>query len=245
MKKHILNIKGILTAILAVAIVLGACVFSSAANGFKYKHDPRQNPSAMEDIVEDDEAIYGFRPSETGSLKMYAEYDWTDPDVVESGRQDRIEYHKSVEALYEELEKLTAEGKSIEETARAISKMRNDLRLSEYENDPEGLAAIKARNFEKYGHEEGPLPDELYEKYGSWEMVLTKAFSLNSGMDACLGLYDDYYYVYVAAKQVEPDEPEKADRSFVPVIIIATVAVASAANAFAVFALIRAKKRKN
>ena len=32
---------------------------------------------------------------------------------------------------------------------------------------------------------------------------MAKAFSVNAGMDACLGLYDDYYDVYVALGQVQ------------------------------------------
>ena len=43
----------------------------------------------------------------------------------------------------------------------------------------------------------GPSADSLYEKYGSWQTVLKKALSTNMGMDACLGLYDEYYYTYV------------------------------------------------
>ena len=66
-----------------------------------YQHDPRDNPSAMADIVEDENAVYGFRPSETGSLSVYADADWSDPEIVEKGRQDRIEYHKSLETLYD------------------------------------------------------------------------------------------------------------------------------------------------
>ncbi|MBO4353715.1 MAG: hypothetical protein J5860_02120, partial [Clostridia bacterium] len=160
---------------------------------FKYVHDPKQNPKAMSDIVEDENAVYGFRPSDNGSLKDYASYDWTDPEVVERGRQERIEYHKSLETMYELLETMRAEGKSTEEIARAVSAKRNELRLAAYENDPEGLAVVKARNLEKFGHEEGPLADEVYAETGSWEMVIAKAFTANSGMDACLGLYDDYY----------------------------------------------------
>ena len=46
---------------------------------------------------------------------------------------------------------------------------------------------------------EGPLADEMYEKYGDWETVLTKAFSPNAAMDACpIGWADaasvDWYY---------------------------------------------------
>ena len=207
----------LLAVIVAVSVATVGCVdgrekssvqesaseSSVAAEVFTYEHDPRENPKAMADIVEDPNAIYGFRPSETGSLAMYADVDWSDPEVVEAGRQERIEYHKSLESMYDVLDEMTAEGKTTEEIARAVSTLRNQIRLDAYKDDPEGLEALKARNLEKYGHEEGPLPDELYEQYGLWETVISKAFSANSGMDACLGLYDEYYELYVAAGQIK------------------------------------------
>ena len=134
------------------------------------------------DIVKDDTAVYGFRPSETGSLKQYAAADWSDPDLVESGRLERIAYHKSIESLYDILDQMQAEGKPLEDIARAVSQKRNELRLEACKDDPEALAALIQRNLEKYGHEEGPLPDELYAQYGSWETVIEKAFSTNVGM---------------------------------------------------------------
>ena len=164
----------------------------------EYKHDPKENPKAMEDIVEDEYAVYGFRPSNTGSLKAYADYDWSDPASAEEWRRERIAYHESLETMYEMLAAMKADGKTTEEIARAVSTRRNEIRLEAYENDPEGLATAKARNLKKYGHEEGPLPDELYAKYGSWKTVIIKAFSPNLGMDVCLGLYDDYYAFYVS-----------------------------------------------
>ena len=213
---HSLRALGVLLS-LALVFSLGAPVFAVDRGenaGFRYRHDPRLNPGAMADIIADETAIYGFRPSETGSLALYADADWTDPELVAQGRADRIAYHESLESMYGMLEEMRAAGKDIEEIARALSAERNELRFAAYADDPEGLAAIKARNLEKYGHEEGPLPDELYEKYGSWEMVLAKAFSGNSGMDACLGLYDDYYELYLATAQVAPEEETPAERQY-------------------------------
>lgn len=43
----------------------------------------------------------------------------------------------------------------------------------------------------------------MYEKYGSWEIVLQKSFSVNMGMDACCGLYDDNYTLYQELGYVE------------------------------------------
>lgn len=168
-----------------------------------YEHDPRLNPRAMEDIVEDPAAVYGFRPSDTGSLKEYADIDWTDKQVVEDARNERIAYHNSIESMFDKLDEMSMENKSIEEIASTLSKMRNEIRLAADGDNPDALERLKARNLEKYGHEDGPQPEELYEKYGSWEIVLEKAFSVNSGMDACLGLYDDYYRLYVVTGQIE------------------------------------------
>ncbi len=210
-----------LALIVAVLLIFGVITAASGRMGITalaagwsgYTHDPRLNPSAMKDIVEDESAVYGFRPSETGSLKQYAGMDWTDPEAVEQGRQERIAYHESLGSLYEMLYEMTSEGKSTEEIACAVSTRRNELRMEFYENDPEGLETLKERNLEKYGHEEGPLPEELFEKYGSWETVIDKAFSPNAGMDACLGLYDDYYETYVLLGMIEDDSllPHKVD----------------------------------
>ena len=194
-----------LAVILLLAFLFSANVAAFAADGFQYQHDPRENAAAMRDIVADESAVYGFRPTETGSLSLYADADWTDPAVVAQGRADRIAYHESVASMYVLLREMQEEGKSTEEIARAVSTRRNEIRLEAYADDPEGLAALKARNLEKYGHEEGPLPDELYEKYGSWERVMEKSFSTNAGMDACLGLYDDYYFLYVALGDAPAD----------------------------------------
>ena len=104
--------------------------------------------------------------------------------------------------MYSVMNAMRIEGRSVEEIARAVSAKRNQIRLASYADNPEGLKALKARNLEEYGHEEGPQADDLYEKYGSWERVLEKSFSVNSGMDACLGLYDDYYELYVMTGQI-------------------------------------------
>ena len=164
-----------------------------------YTHDPRKNPKAMRDIVVNPDAVYGFSPSpaEESTLKEYATMiDWTDPEKVAAGREQRQAYHDSLQELYEMITVMVNENQDIETIARAVSQRRNELRMEAYADDPEGLALAKQRNLETYGNEFGPTQDSLYEKYGSWNMVLYKALGTNAGMDACLGFYDDYYYLY-------------------------------------------------
>lgn len=171
---------------------------------FTYIHDPRDNPGAMEDIIENADAVYGFSP-DPGSERLgpYAEYDWTDPEVVAEAQKDRRAYHESMDTMTDILYRMRDEGASIEEMARAVSEERNRLRIESYKDDPEGLAAVKESNLKTFGHEEGPTPDELFEKYGSWTAVMQKAFSPNLGMDVCCGLYDEYYWLYIELGYVE------------------------------------------
>ena len=136
-------------------------------------------------------------PAEESTLKEYADaIDWTDPDQVAAAREQRQAYHDSLEELYDIILAMLKQDQDIETIARAVSTRRNELRLEAYNDDPEGLETVKARNMETYGNENGPTPEWLYEKYGSWDMVLVKARGFNPGMDACLGFYDDYYYLY-------------------------------------------------
>ena len=155
------------------------------------------NPKAAQDIIEDENAVYGYSPNPSSKrLGEYASYDWSDETLVAGARAERIEYHQKNEELYQMIREMGAAGKSTEEIARAVSTRRNEIRLEAYKDDSEGLEKVKKSNLETYGHEEGPTPDELFTKYGSWETVMDKALSSNPGMDACLGLYDLYYDTY-------------------------------------------------
>lgn len=171
---------------------------------FSYIHDPRENAQAMADIIENADAVYGFSPDPASTrLGSYADYDWTDPEFVAEAQKNRRAYHESLESMTDILYRMRDEGASTEEMARAVSTERNRLRLEASRDNPEELAAVKESNLKTYGHEDGPTPDELYEKYGSWTAVLQKAFSPNMGMDVCCGLYDDYYRLYIELGYVD------------------------------------------
>ena len=101
-----------LAVLLLLSLILSAGVTAFAANGFQYRHDPLENPAAAQDIAADENAVYGYRPTATGSLALYADADWTDPEVVAQGRADRIAYHESVESMYEMLREMREQGKS-------------------------------------------------------------------------------------------------------------------------------------
>lgn len=186
--------KKIISVIVMMAMLVAMSLPVMAADGFKYQHDPRLNSKAMEDIVVDEAAVYGFKPkADSKRLGSYADADWTDKEAVAKWKEERIAYLADYQKLYDKWDEMEAAGSSVEEIARELSGLRNQIRIDSYKDDPDGLAKLKASNLETYGNEDGPTPDSLFEKYGSWEKVISKAFSSNCGMDACLGLYDDQY----------------------------------------------------
>ena len=168
--------------------------FSAAA----YAHDPMENPKAAADIIVDPNAVYGYSPNpDSTRLGVYAQYDWSDEAFVAEMKRQREEYHESVADLYRIKVDMEADGKSVEDIARAVSTRRNEIRMESYKDDPEGLEKLKQSNLETYGNENGGTPEYFYNKYGSWETVIEKSFSANAGADACLGLYDKYFYTYI------------------------------------------------
>ncbi len=203
---------GVLFIMTAIPVSAADAVYTTATpdqwmpqryTGFTYQHNPMLYEKAVKDIVINPDAIYGFSPDPCSDrLGDFASYDWSDPLVVWKGRQERIEYLQQDKVLIDLYAEMKAQGKSVEEIAREISRMRNVLRLQSYDNDPVGLEKVKASNLKTYGNENGPTADSLYKKYGSWEKVLQKAFSTNMGMDACLGLFDDNYPRYVLLGEV-------------------------------------------
>ncbi len=199
--------KSVLFLIIA-AFVMALPMAAFAAT--PYVHDPMENPKAAQDIIVDPSAVYGYSPNpESTRLGGYAKYDWSDAAVVAEMRKDREAYHASVEELYTMIKTMKAEGKSIEDIARAVSTRRNEIRLESYKDDPEGLETVKQSNLATYGNENGGTPEFFFNKYGSWETVLEKALSTNPGADAVLGLYDKYYDTYI----IPEAEPAKTTQT--------------------------------
>lgn len=189
-------------------LVVFAFMVSTHAAGY-YIHDPMDNPKAAADIVVDPNAVYGYAPNpESTRLGTFAGYDCSDEAFVAQMRQEREDYHASVHELYQMKADMEAEGKSVEEIARAVSTRRNEIRMEAYKDDPEGLEKLKESNLATFGNENGGTPDYFYQKYGSWETVIEKAFSTNAGADAILGLYDKYYDTYYIDNDNGQTSPE-------------------------------------
>ena len=166
---------------------------------FKYKNNPMDNPKAAKDIIENSDAIYGFSPNpDSDRIGKFAEYDWTNEEVVANAKEARLQYHKDNESIYKIVEKMKNEGASIEDIARVANEQRNRNRLQSYidRGNISGYEKAVESNMKNFQNELGMTAEQAYEKYGLWEIVLEKAMSANAGMDACCGLYDDFYHLY-------------------------------------------------
>lgn len=164
---------------------------------FRYKNNPLDNPKVLKEVIENPKAVYGYSPKEISSLNKF-KVDWTNAKEVADVRIERIIYHEKLkiekERLSIEMEKLRGKGYSIEEIARIKVEQRNEGRINNYlkSGNQKGLEMMKQRNLDKYGNPDGPTPDQLYLKYGSWEEVVYASTRSNPGMDVLTGLYDIY-----------------------------------------------------
>ena len=87
MSKQMKKYLKIIALIFLVLITISGCREKKEEpiedTSFHYVHDPRENPEAMKDIIEDPDAVYGFSPDpDSTRLGTYADYDWSDPEFV-------------------------------------------------------------------------------------------------------------------------------------------------------------------
>jgi hypothetical protein len=164
---------------------------------FTYKNNPMDNPKAVKDIMENPEAVYGYSPKPESNLSKF-NVDWTNAEQVADAQAQRIKYHEGLKIekakINQDVENLLKEGSSMEDIARMKVNERNAHRIETYIKDGnlEGLESMKARNMRQYQNPDGPTPEQLFKKYGSWEEVINSSVRSNPGMDACTGLYDIY-----------------------------------------------------
>ncbi|MFD7714555.1 hypothetical protein [Streptomyces sp. NPDC059814] len=111
------------------------------------------------------------------------------PQEREVARDQRMRYHRLLEDMERKECAMRAEGRSEEDIARTLSRMRNEAKdVVRAGMTPEQVAELEARNQKKYGNPLGPTPDQLYLKYGSWEKVTEAATRSSEVVDHELGL---------------------------------------------------------
>jgi LXG domain of WXG superfamily/Pre-toxin TG len=156
--------------------------------------NPLDDPKIAKEVDSDPNAVYGYKPKSDSSLTKF-KIDWTDPEEVAFARSERIKYLEKLEEkrklLEKEVENLKIEGKTIEDIARIKVEQRNQERIDSYlkSDNIKGLEAMKERNLKQYGRPKGPTPEQLFEKYGSWDKVVFGTVRSSPAMDVLTGLY--------------------------------------------------------
>ncbi|CAM4379538.1 Cytoplasmic protein [Bacillus albus] len=156
--------------------------------------NPLDNPKIAKEIEGNTEAVYGYSPKKESALNKFG-VDWTNGDEVAYARSERIKYHEKIQQkriqLEQDIKNLQNDGLSMEEIARLKVEERNQGRMETYikSNNLDGLNAMKERNILEYGRAEGPTPEQLYKKYGSWEDVIYGSLKTNPAMDVLTGLF--------------------------------------------------------
>lgn len=144
-------------------------------------------PRCQTDIQLDDQySLTGFTLTDSSSLnriiRKKTEFFASREDLC-AGRKQRFAYIKYnadklkklqdkiqeiIEANPNDEDKKKAE---IEEFARYSVNQRNTNRMSRYDSES-ARRRLRERNLQKYNNEEGPTPEYLFDKYGSWEEVI-------------------------------------------------------------------------
>ena len=160
-----------------------------------YNNNPSDNPKVLADAVEDPNAVYGYRPNEDGSLKNFANEDWSNPEFVENAKQKRLQYIEDDKAIYDVIAEMKNNGCSTEEMARAACDYRNQTRLNSYLDSDDHVidqngynAALERMQTRSY--------DALISSGKTPEEIINSSMRTNPAMDACVGLYDQNFDTY-------------------------------------------------
>lgn len=139
-----------------------------------------------EGIEANPQGVYGYMPK-PGS--RYAKSDFSNPAEVAKNREIRLKYLEESKQIDDEVVKMTQAGEPPEAIARRTVEIRNQQKVDARSNmDAEGVRRLEEGNMELYGHPVGPTPDQLFEKYGSWEKVIQKSTQKDEALNTLLGI---------------------------------------------------------
>ena len=153
--------------------------------------NPSDNPKVLADAMEDSAAVYGYRPREDGSIKQFANYDWSDPKVVAELREIRLDYLQENRSYQNMVDNMRNAGCSDTEIAQRLVAERNAHRLSYYVDETGKIInedlyrqavehCVSYEDLRKGINGKSPKTDL---------QIIESAMKSNPGYDACCGLY--------------------------------------------------------
>jgi hypothetical protein len=141
-----------------------------------------------EGIYVDSRGVYGYLPKQ-GSRYDQEVYDFTDTDFAARNRQIRLDYLKGSKELESVIDFMSSQGRSSEEIARRVVIQRNSHKLEARTlmTDAE-VRLLESPNIKRYGDPVGPTPDEFFDKYGDWDVVIEKSMQKDPEINLLLGI---------------------------------------------------------
>lgn len=169
----------------------GGSAYQSGTDSIGNIGNPSDNPKVLADAMEDSAAVYGYRPREDGSIKQFANYDWSDPKVVAELREIRQDYLQENRSYQNMVDNMRNAGCSDAEIAQRLVAERNAHRLSYYVDETGKIInedlyrqavehCVSYEDLRKGINGKSPKTDL---------QIIESAMKSNPGYDACCGLY--------------------------------------------------------
>jgi RHS repeat-associated protein len=139
-------------------------------------------------IYADSRGVYGYLPR-PGSRYDRDAFDFTDPDFVSRNRQIRLAYIEGTQDLERIIRQMRSQGQSSEEIARRVVSERNRQKVEAraHMTDAE-VRDLESENIRLYGNPVGPSPDQVYDRYGDWEVVIQSSMRRDPEINVLLGI---------------------------------------------------------
>lgn len=139
-------------------------------------------------IYADSKGVYGYLPS-PGSRYASEVYDFTDPSFVARQRDIRIGYLDGTDSLETAIDTMRAGGVDAETIARRVVIQRNSQKLEAralMTSDEVRVAGEKS--VKDWGDPLGPTPDEMFDHFGDWNIVIQQSMRKDPAINMLLGL---------------------------------------------------------
>jgi hypothetical protein len=139
-------------------------------------------------IYADSKGVYGYLPS-PGSRYASELYDFTDPSFVARQRDIRIGYLNDTANLEKAINTMRAGGVEEEAIARRVVIQRNSQKIEARAlMTADEVSVAGAKSMKDFGHPVGPTPDQMFKKYGDWNIVIEKSMQKDPAINMLLGL---------------------------------------------------------
>ena len=156
----------------------------------------------LEQIYYNENGAYGYLPKD-GAAYDSPKYDFTNVEWAKEQRLIRSEYLKASDELELVINKMTNEGKSKQEIAKYVVKVRNQQKVNfRARMKPDEVIELESRNMKKYGNPVGPDEKWLFEYNMKktamegkvvapdviWDMVIEESIRKDDVINTLLGL---------------------------------------------------------